>query len=169
MNKKWTETTDDCNLHLFQCFCCFLFHRLWVGVEDAQSDNYIPINVVVSLSMTIAQLKEKVITTNSDVAPINSVLSEGWKWSCLLPNTCTTLSLSMIPSFWRPSRRSTMILGSTRCCSAGWLASVWPRTRRRYTATVSARTETKPSSSSSQLKLLVSHCSSTGRTRTSSA
>lgn len=34
--------------------------RLWVGVEDAQSDNYIPVNVVVSPSMTIGQLKEKI-------------------------------------------------------------------------------------------------------------
>lgn len=34
--------------------------RLSVGVEDAQSDNYIPVTVQVSLHMTIAQLKEKI-------------------------------------------------------------------------------------------------------------
>ncbi|XP_041671645.1 ranBP-type and C3HC4-type zinc finger-containing protein 1 [Cheilinus undulatus] len=34
--------------------------RLWVGVEDAQSDNYIPVTVEASLDMTIAQLKEKI-------------------------------------------------------------------------------------------------------------
>ncbi|KAI3369881.1 hypothetical protein L3Q82_024690, partial [Scortum barcoo] len=34
--------------------------RLWVGVEDAQSEDYIPITVVVSSDMTIAQLKEKI-------------------------------------------------------------------------------------------------------------
>ncbi|XP_074524248.1 ranBP-type and C3HC4-type zinc finger-containing protein 1 isoform X2 [Halichoeres trimaculatus] len=34
--------------------------RLWVGVEDAQSENYIPVTVEVSLDMTIAQLKEKI-------------------------------------------------------------------------------------------------------------
>ncbi|KAF3690101.1 RanBP-type and C3HC4-type zinc finger-containing protein 1 [Channa argus] len=34
--------------------------RLWVGVEDAQSDTYIPVNIVVSCDMTIAQLKEKI-------------------------------------------------------------------------------------------------------------
>lgn len=34
--------------------------RLWVGVEDAQSENYIPVTVVVSSHMTIAQLKEKI-------------------------------------------------------------------------------------------------------------
>ncbi|XP_034551095.1 ranBP-type and C3HC4-type zinc finger-containing protein 1 [Notolabrus celidotus] len=34
--------------------------RLWVGVEDAQSDNYIPVTVEVSVDMTIAQLKEKI-------------------------------------------------------------------------------------------------------------
>ncbi|XP_075997101.1 ranBP-type and C3HC4-type zinc finger-containing protein 1 [Genypterus blacodes] len=34
--------------------------RLKVGVEDAQSDNYIPITVVVSPVMTIAQLKDKI-------------------------------------------------------------------------------------------------------------
>uniref|UniRef100_UPI0037E910FB ranBP-type and C3HC4-type zinc finger-containing protein 1 n=1 Tax=Semicossyphus pulcher TaxID=241346 RepID=UPI0037E910FB len=34
--------------------------RLVVGVEDAQSDNYIPVTVEVSLDMTIAQLKEKI-------------------------------------------------------------------------------------------------------------
>ncbi|KAM4587263.1 ranBP-type and C3HC4-type zinc finger-containing protein 1 [Odontesthes bonariensis] len=34
--------------------------RLKVGVEDAQSDTYIPVTVVVSSGMTIAQLKDKV-------------------------------------------------------------------------------------------------------------
>uniref|UniRef100_A0A3Q3W7K6 RanBP-type and C3HC4-type zinc finger-containing protein 1 n=1 Tax=Mola mola TaxID=94237 RepID=A0A3Q3W7K6_MOLML len=34
--------------------------RLWVGVEDAQSDNYIPVTVLVSPHMTIAQLKDKI-------------------------------------------------------------------------------------------------------------
>ncbi|XP_020507311.2 ranBP-type and C3HC4-type zinc finger-containing protein 1 [Labrus bergylta] len=34
--------------------------RLWVGVEDAQSENYIPVTVEVSLYITIAQLKEKI-------------------------------------------------------------------------------------------------------------
>ncbi|TMS18966.1 RanBP-type and C3HC4-type zinc finger-containing protein 1 [Larimichthys crocea] len=34
--------------------------RLWVGVEDAQSDAYIPVTVVVSPDMTIAQLKDKI-------------------------------------------------------------------------------------------------------------
>ncbi|KAM7006532.1 ranBP-type and C3HC4-type zinc finger-containing protein 1 [Tautogolabrus adspersus] len=34
--------------------------RLWVGVEDAQSENYIPVTVEVSLYTTIAQLKEKI-------------------------------------------------------------------------------------------------------------
>ncbi|XP_070758653.1 ranBP-type and C3HC4-type zinc finger-containing protein 1 [Enoplosus armatus] len=34
--------------------------RLWVGVEDAQSDNCIPVNVEVSCDMTIAQLKAKI-------------------------------------------------------------------------------------------------------------
>ncbi|XP_029006840.1 ranBP-type and C3HC4-type zinc finger-containing protein 1 isoform X2 [Betta splendens] len=33
--------------------------RLLVGVEDAQSEDYIPVTVVVSSSMTIAQLKDK--------------------------------------------------------------------------------------------------------------
>nr|CBN80801.1 RanBP-type and C3HC4-type zinc finger-containing protein 1 [Dicentrarchus labrax] len=33
--------------------------RLWVGVEDAQSEDYIPVTVEVSTNMTIAQLKEK--------------------------------------------------------------------------------------------------------------
>lgn len=32
-----------------------------VGVEDAQSDAYIPVTVVVSPDMTIAQLKDKVL------------------------------------------------------------------------------------------------------------
>lgn len=34
--------------------------RLWVGVEDAQSDTYIPVTVVVHPDMTIAQLKDKI-------------------------------------------------------------------------------------------------------------
>ncbi|XP_045884531.1 ranBP-type and C3HC4-type zinc finger-containing protein 1-like [Micropterus dolomieu] len=34
--------------------------RLWVGVEDGQSDTYIPVTIVVSCDMTIAQLKEKI-------------------------------------------------------------------------------------------------------------
>ncbi|KAM8757288.1 ranBP-type and C3HC4-type zinc finger-containing protein 1 [Acanthopagrus schlegelii] len=34
--------------------------RLLVGVEDAQSDNYIPVTVVVSADLTIAQLKDKI-------------------------------------------------------------------------------------------------------------
>ncbi|KAM3622427.1 uncharacterized protein V6R79_024936 [Siganus canaliculatus] len=34
--------------------------RLRVGVEDAQSENYIPVTVVISPCMTIAQLKEKI-------------------------------------------------------------------------------------------------------------
>lgn len=34
--------------------------RLRVGVEDAQSDDYIPVTVVVSCDMTIAQLKDKI-------------------------------------------------------------------------------------------------------------
>ncbi|KAM9362378.1 ranBP-type and C3HC4-type zinc finger-containing protein 1 [Symphorus nematophorus] len=34
--------------------------RLWVGVEDAQSDTYIPVTVVVTSDMTIAQLKDKI-------------------------------------------------------------------------------------------------------------
>ncbi|KAM7422960.1 hypothetical protein PAMA_010816 [Pampus argenteus] len=34
--------------------------RLMVGVEDAQSDDYIPVTVVVSTGMTIAQLKYKI-------------------------------------------------------------------------------------------------------------
>ena len=40
---------------------CILFYRLRVGVEDAQSDTYIPVTVVVSSGMTIAQLKDKVL------------------------------------------------------------------------------------------------------------
>lgn len=34
--------------------------RLWVGVEDAQSDTYIPVNIVVSSHMTVAELKDKI-------------------------------------------------------------------------------------------------------------
>ncbi|XP_026161743.1 ranBP-type and C3HC4-type zinc finger-containing protein 1 [Mastacembelus armatus] len=34
--------------------------RLWVGVEDAESDTYIPVNILVSSGMTIAQLKDKI-------------------------------------------------------------------------------------------------------------
>ncbi|XP_042259946.1 ranBP-type and C3HC4-type zinc finger-containing protein 1 isoform X1 [Thunnus maccoyii] len=34
--------------------------RLKVGVEDAQSEDYVPVTVVVSTSMTIAQLKDKI-------------------------------------------------------------------------------------------------------------
>ncbi|XP_040889742.1 ranBP-type and C3HC4-type zinc finger-containing protein 1 [Toxotes jaculatrix] len=34
--------------------------RLRVGVEDAQSDTYIPVTIVVSADMTIAQLKDKI-------------------------------------------------------------------------------------------------------------
>nr|XP_046239136.1 ranBP-type and C3HC4-type zinc finger-containing protein 1 [Scatophagus argus] len=34
--------------------------RLWVGVEDGQSDSYIPVTVVVTPDMTIAQLKDKI-------------------------------------------------------------------------------------------------------------
>ncbi|KAM9759619.1 ranBP-type and C3HC4-type zinc finger-containing protein 1 [Menidia menidia] len=34
--------------------------RLKVGVEDAQSDNYIPVTVVVSSGMTVAELKDKI-------------------------------------------------------------------------------------------------------------
>uniref|UniRef100_A0A1A8C135 RanBP-type and C3HC4-type zinc finger-containing protein 1 n=1 Tax=Nothobranchius kadleci TaxID=1051664 RepID=A0A1A8C135_NOTKA len=34
--------------------------RLMVGVEDAQSDNYIPLTVMVSSGMTIGQLKDKI-------------------------------------------------------------------------------------------------------------
>lgn len=41
-------------------FYLFLIRRLKVGVEDAQSDDYIPVTVVVSTGMTIAQLKDKV-------------------------------------------------------------------------------------------------------------
>lgn len=43
------------------CFYCLLLYRLMVGVEDAQSDAYIPVTVVVSPDMTIAQLKDKVL------------------------------------------------------------------------------------------------------------
>lgn len=39
---------------------CFLFCRLWVGVEDAQSETHIPVILLVSPHMTIAQLKDKV-------------------------------------------------------------------------------------------------------------
>ena len=39
----------------------FLCYRLRVGVEDGQSDAYIPVTVVVSSDMTIAQLKVKVM------------------------------------------------------------------------------------------------------------
>lgn len=34
--------------------------RLWVGVEDGQSEDYIPVNIVVSSDMTIEQLKDKI-------------------------------------------------------------------------------------------------------------
>jgi len=40
---------------------CFLCLRLRVGVEDGQSDVAIPVIVVVSSGMTIAQLKDKVL------------------------------------------------------------------------------------------------------------
>ncbi|KAK2861855.1 hypothetical protein Q5P01_001388 [Channa striata] len=43
--------------------------RLWVGVEDAQSDTYIPVNIMVSCDMTIAQLKEK-ISNDFGFAPV---------------------------------------------------------------------------------------------------
>lgn len=36
-----------------------------MGVEDAQSEHYIPVTVEVSTCMTIAQLKEKVVQYNS--------------------------------------------------------------------------------------------------------
>lgn len=39
----------------------FSFYSLWVGVEDAQSETYIPVTVVVSPGMTITQLKDKVL------------------------------------------------------------------------------------------------------------
>lgn len=42
--------------------CWFVLCRLLVGVEDAQSDSYIPVTVLASSDMTIAQLKEKVLT-----------------------------------------------------------------------------------------------------------
>lgn len=115
------ETANyHCILHLFRCFFCSLFHRLWVGVEDAQSDNYIPVNVVVSPSMTIAQLKEKVLTfqhgidptTNSDCTTNYSILLESFYIQCgltfdmfpyLLPSTGSTLIiLSMVPSSLQP-------------------------------------------------------------------
>lgn len=43
------------------------FNRLWVGVEDALSDDYIPINVVVSPGMTVAQLKDKVLKFQQEI------------------------------------------------------------------------------------------------------
>lgn len=43
---------------------------MMVGVEDAQSEAYIPVTVVVSPNMTIAQLKDKVLMFQQRAASV---------------------------------------------------------------------------------------------------